>query len=252
MNYKEIIFSPTDGTAKVCTALGNGLGKVAETIDLTRTDVHFEAYACSKNDVVIIGVPSYGGRAVAVAMERLSKIKGNGARAVLVCVYGNRAYEDTLVELQDTASKAGFEVVAAVAAVAEHCMMRQYATNRPDVSDVKELEEIMGKIKSKIESGEAMPFQIPGNRPYKKTGAALVPKTGKGCTACGTCEKGCPVGAIKKDDFQHTDKSRCIGCMRCVKNCPVKARSIEGVMLTLASKMIKKECTKRKGCEVYL
>lgn len=252
MNYKEIIFSPTGGTAKVCKALGNGLGKVAETMDLTRADVRFEACACSKNDVVIIGVPSYGGRAVAVAMERLSKIRGNGARAVLVCVYGNRAYEDTLVEMQDTALKAGFEVVAAVAAVAEHCMMRQYATNRPDASDVKELEEIMEKIKSKIESGKEEPFQIPGNRPYKKAGVALVPKTGKNCTACGTCEKGCPVKAIEKDDFQHTDKSKCIGCMRCVKNCPAQARSIEGVMLNLATKMIKKACAERKGCEVYL
>ena len=70
--------------------------------------------------MAVIAVPSYGGRVPGTAAGRLGAIRGNGARAVLVCVYGNRAYEDTLVELQDIAKQAGFRVTAAVAAVAEH------------------------------------------------------------------------------------------------------------------------------------
>lgn len=69
------------------------------------------------------------------ATERLSAIRGNGAKAVLLCVYGNRAYEDTLVELEDTAKQAGFRVIAAIAAIAEHSIARQFATGRPDAQD---------------------------------------------------------------------------------------------------------------------
>ena len=57
------------------------------------------------------------------------------ARAVLMCVYRNRAYEDTLLELADTAEKAGFHVIAAVAAIAEHSVIREIAAGRPDAAD---------------------------------------------------------------------------------------------------------------------
>jgi hypothetical protein len=50
----------------------------------------------------------------AVASERISAIHGGGAKAILVCVYGNRAYEDTLVELRDIAENAGVQITAAV------------------------------------------------------------------------------------------------------------------------------------------
>ena len=63
--------------------------------------------------------------------ETLAAVCGCGARAVLMCVYGNRAYEDTLVELADTAEKAGFHVIAAVAAIAEHSVVRRFAAGRP-------------------------------------------------------------------------------------------------------------------------
>lgn len=56
--------------------------------------------------MAVIAVPSYAGRVPAPAVQRLTAMQGNGARAVLVCVYGNRAYEDTLVELEDAAVQA--------------------------------------------------------------------------------------------------------------------------------------------------
>ena len=86
------------------------------------------------------------------AALRLSRIKGNSASCVLLCVYGNRAYEDTLVEMQDIARECGFRVVAAVAAVAEHSIMHQYATGRPDERGRSELESFAGKILEKINS----------------------------------------------------------------------------------------------------
>ena len=98
-----------------------------------------------------------------MAIERLKKIRGNGAKCTLVCVYGNRAYEDTLVEMEDAAKMCGLQVIAAIAAVAEHSILPQYASNRPDASDEKQLVNFADQIADK--DGGAV--SIPGNRPYK-------------------------------------------------------------------------------------
>ena len=133
MKLYEIVFSPTGGTQRAADMLAKGIGGDAQTIDLS--DVNFGGTSLTADDAAVIAVPSFGGRVPAVAVERLGKIAGNGAKAVLLCVYGNRAYEDTLAELADAAKAAGFAVVAAVAAIAEHSIARQFAAGRPDADD---------------------------------------------------------------------------------------------------------------------
>ena len=123
----QLLFSPTGGTRAVADALATG-----QVIDLTDCDTDFSAVQLTAEDVAVIAVPSYGGRVPEIAAQRLTRVQGGSARAVLVCVYGNRAYEDTLVELADLAAAAGFRVVAAVAALAEHSIARMYAAGRPD------------------------------------------------------------------------------------------------------------------------
>ena len=118
MKGYEICFSPTGGTRKAADLLAEPLFSETVPVDLTDSQADFSTVVLRAEDVAVIAVPSYGGRVPATAVQRLSAVRGNGARAVLVCVYGNRAYEDTLAELQDTAKQAGFRVVAAVAAVA--------------------------------------------------------------------------------------------------------------------------------------
>ena len=123
------------GTQKVADRLIRGLEGEPVAVDLTDSQADFSAVALTEEDVAVIAVPSYGGRVPGIAVQRLSAVKGGGARAVLVCVYGNRAYEDTLVELEDAAKAAGFRVVAAVAAIAEHSIAHKYAAGRPDAED---------------------------------------------------------------------------------------------------------------------
>ena len=120
MRLYDIVFSPTGGTKKVSALLTGALEGEAALVDLTGSKQDFHAVQLTQEDVAVIAVPSYGGRVPAVAVERLTRVNGQGARAILVCVYGNRAYEDTLVELEDAAKQAGFRVIAAVAAVATH------------------------------------------------------------------------------------------------------------------------------------
>lgn len=252
MSYAQLIFSPTGGTKKTADALSGPWGVPVETIDLCDRKKSFSQIAFQPEDLVLLAVPSYGGRVPALAAQRLSQVQGGGARAVLLCVYGNRAYEDTLAELYDLAAGAGFSCIAAVAAVAEHSIMHQYAAGRPDARD----REVLNGFSQKILAQAGTPLareRVPGSRPYQKAGAVpLVPKAGKDCTACGLCAKQCPAGAIDPEQVKTADSKRCISCMRCVVNCPRSARKVNGAMVSAAALAMKKVCSVRKENELFL
>jgi ferredoxin len=253
MKLYEICFSPTGGTKKAADMFAHGLGDDSQFIDLTDSKVAFSDVTLEENDVAVIAVPSYGGRVPQTATERLSAIRGNGAKAVILCVYGNRAYEDTLVELEDVAKQAGFRVIAATAAIAEHSIARQYATGRPDTQDQAKLHTFAEKIRAKLEAGDLIEPTVPGNRPYKKGGGAgMIPKPTKDCVKCGLCAKECPVQAIDPNDPKEVDGKACISCMRCVSVCPHGARKVNGVMLAAVGAALKKVCSDRKEPELYL
>lgn len=255
MNVSQIIFSPTGGTEQVADIITSEWNIPVNKIDLTDAKTDYSKLNLKKEDIAIIAVPSYGGRIPALAAQRISKIHGNQAPCVIVCVYGNRAYEDTLIELKDLAEKNDFKVIAAIAAIAEHSIMHQYAAGRPDMKDKKELQNFAGKIWERINSGpaEAPTLQIPGNRPYKKAGGAgLVPKADNKCTDCGLCAKNCPAQAISKNNPKITDSKKCISCMRCVVKCPQSARKVSSAMVSVAALAMKKACSARKENELYI
>lgn len=253
MKLYDIVFSPTGGTKKVADGLTGALEGDITTVDLTDSKQDFDAVSLTKEDVAVIAVPSYGGRVPAVAAERLGVVHGNGARAILVCVYGNRAYEDTLVELEDAAKRAGFQVIAAVSAIAEHSIARQFAAGRPDALDAAQLTDFAKQIQHKLSGVDSSEPAIPGNRPYKKSGGVgMVPKATKECTNCGICAEKCPVQAIDRENPKKVDEKTCISCMRCVAVCPQGARKLNPVMLSAASLMLKKVCSERKECELFL
>lgn len=253
MNYAQLVFSPTGGTMRVAQAITAGWNADAATVDLTDAAQEFSRYTYDEEDLVLIALPSYGGRVPALAAERLSKIHGNGARCALVCVYGNRAYEDTLAEMEDLAKACGFKPIAAIAAVAEHSILHQYASGRPDAEDLKVLRDYAARILKKLQSGEQSVPALPGNRPYKKAGGAgMVPHTTGACVACGLCARQCPAQAISREDPRKVDGKACISCMRCVVRCPHSARKINGAMASAAALALKKACSSRKECELFI
>ena len=253
MKCVKIVFSPTGGTHRAAEIITSQWGREAVTVDLCDREIDFSQCHIDSDDLVLIAVPSYGGRVPALAAERLSLIQGNGAACVLLCVYGNRAYEDTLVEMQDIAEKDGFKVIAAVSAVAEHSIVRKFAAGRPDDQDRQLLQDFAGRILDKFKSGNCGVPQIPGNRPYKKAGGAgMVPKPTKECTNCGVCAAKCPVQAIDKENPKKVNEKACISCMRCISVCPHSARKVNPVMLSAASLMLKKVCSEWKDCELFL
>lgn len=253
MSVFQIVFSPTGGTQKVADTITLKWDKPARKIDLSDPKTDFAAISLEKEDIAVIAVPSFGGRVPALAVERLEKIHGNGAMCVAVCVYGNRAYEDTLIELNDAAAKSGFQVIAGIAAIAEHSIMHQYATGRPDEEDKTQLQGFAEKILEKISNADMSAPQIPGNRPYKKAGGAgLVPKADHKCNACGLCAEKCPAQAISRENPRETDGKKCISCMRCISVCPQSARKVNSAMVSVAAMAIKKACSEKKSNELFL
>ncbi len=246
-----IYFSPTGSTETVVKTIANGFGAYEE-IDLSQRNLP-DSYTFTEEDVCIIGVPSYGGRVPSVAIERIQHLNGNHAKAVLVTVYGNRAYEDTLVELEDALNSRHFKCIAAIAAVAEHSIMHQFATGRPDSKDTAQLTSFANAILDKLENNAISDMvKVPGNVPYKEyKGLPLKPKTGKACTGCGLCARKCPTGAISVDNPRKSNPDMCISCMRCIEICPKKARKVNRLLLTVASKKMKKVCSDRKDNELF-
>lgn len=254
MSVYNIVFSPTGGTKKVAEIFAASFCPKSIYTDLADHEGDFSSFSFHAEDVCMVSVPSYGGRVPAIAVARLHQMKGNGAKAILIVVYGNRAYDDTFVELQDVLNDAGFACVAAIAAIAEHSIMRQFAAGRPDAQDEKELAAFAKKVREKMEAGIVSDgFDLPGNRPYQKyDGVPMKPQAGKSCTNCGLCAKECPVGAIDIENPSKTDDKKCISCMRCIAICPQKARSVSKVLLAAGGMKLKKVCSGYKKNELFL
>lgn len=247
MSFYTILFSPTGDTERVARILTDKLAENAATIDLCDRRADFSALSFTSEDVCVVAVPSYGGRVPAIAVQRLSQLHGSSAKAVLVAVYGNREFEDTLVELKDTLDAAGFVCVAAVAAVAEHSIARQFAAGRPDAEDARELEGFADAIRTRLAEAHPSELIVPGSRPYKPFGDLPIhPAADRSCVACGICAEGCPVGAIPMGNPQKTDDNTCITCMRCVRVCPNGSRELNKLALAATAQKLKKVCSVRK------
>lgn len=251
MKINSIFFSPTGSTKEVADLIASEFSCLNDEVDISRQD--FDAYICKEDEIYIIAAPTYSSRIGRIVSEKLARVESKGARAICLVTYGNRGFDDSLLELGDICLDRGFNVIAGLAASTEHNIFRDLTEDRPDKEDREELRGFSRKIIGKIESGDKSLPSLPGSRPYMDmVVSSLRPEVNDRCIKCFVCARSCPLEAIPMDDPTLTDDDACIACMRCIKICPSGARGLNPLVGKLAGKTMGHKLKTRKDNYLYI
>lgn len=276
-------FSPTGGTEHIVSLLAEEMGKCLKLpvhkISFTLPDERKKSCTFTEEDLLILGTPVYAGRIPNKILPDVDRsFEGNGTLAVAVSVFGNRNYDDGLMELALLLENHGFCVAAAAAAAARHAFSDDIGTGRPDKQDEEELrvfarraaekiKEFFGK--EKIVSGNksscgVSALQITGHNPV---GPYYTPLRADGqpakflkakpvtdenlCNRCGTCAQVCPMGSISREDPSVVN-GICIKCQACIRSCPAQAKHFEDEDFLSHVEMLREHYTRRAANAFFL
>lgn len=239
-----VYFSATGTTEKVVRALAEELAAhlsvPAEVFDYSLPAVRQQEKTFTDHDLVVWGAPTYAGRVPNVLLPYLTeKVHGGGALAVPVVLFGNRNFDDALIELRNILEKDGFHTVAAAGFAGEHSFSRILGKGRPDAQDMAAVRDFAGRIAGKVKTlakAPREPVPVRGEEPLRpyymprdRAGIPInilkvKPKTDpEKCTRCGLCAAICPMGSISQEDPAVVTRI-CIKCCACVKKCPAGAK----------------------------
>jgi len=267
-----VFFSPTGTTKTIIENIAQGMqAERIEMMDCTNRSQRNGASFVFKNDMVIFATPVYYGRIPEEVVPFLKTLCAQNTPVVLVVVYGNREYEDALLELHEISVAQGFIPVAGGAFIAEHSYSlssRPIAHGRPDLSDIEKAKEFGSKIKEKFKIidnlNDTEKINVPGNIPYliphnlnkikqARSTLSFTPETDADkCTQCSLCAEVCPTEAIDPDDVSKINKWECLICFACIKNCPSQAKQMTDPHFNEAIQQLQIACQIRKEPEIYL
>ena len=254
-NLHLVWFSATATTKQIVGLIAEQF-KSESTVkhDITKSSLS-EDININPTDLLILGMPVYAGRIPSITIDTLNRFKGNNTPAVIACVYGNRDYDDALLEMKKILQKNGFIIVSAAAFIAQHSIFPEVGASRPDERDIEAIKvfgEKSNKLIASLDNTENLPdINIKGNYPHKKAGKVpLSPKVNRKCNKCGVCVNICPTDAIPTFNPKITFGGKCIACARCIAICPQQARHFGGIIYRIAAKLFVKKNLVRKEPEV--
>ena len=256
INYKTnlLYFSPSGTTKSVLHGIAKGMELDILEHDLTLLNNRKPILNYRKDDLLILGLPVYSGRIPEITESVIKKISGDGTPAIIVAVYGNRDFDDALLEMKDILNDRGFNTIAGAAFIGEHSFTDKVAKGRPDFQDIKIAndfgKDILKLLKDRDPS--SIKLSVPGNYPYKerKPSQPLGPTIDENCTLCGKCVENCPVGALSKKGKIEVDEDICIKCNRCRLWCPEDAITFGGYASNI-KKFLMENCSERKNPEIF-
>jgi len=242
-----VYFSATGTTRKVvegiAAVIAESFSAAFDRYDFTLPGAREKALKFQAEDLVVFGTPVYAGRVPNVLLKYLDTMEGNGAAGVPVVLYGNRDYDDALIELRDILEHGGFHTVAAAAFVGEHSFSYTLAKDRPDEADMRKAYEFAGKVAAKVKEisdvKERTPVPVKGipspyrgyYQPRDRKGnpvdiRKVKPLTGEACNHCLICADVCPMGSVSRENVREFT-GICIKCGACIKRCPMQAKYYE-------------------------
>ena len=262
-SLKLVCFSPTGTTKAIIQGVARGINQsTVDLVDITIPNARKRQLETAGNELLVVAVPVYMGRVPALLIEWLYTIKAHNTPAVCMVVYGNRVYDDALLELKNILIKRGCIPIACAAYIGEHSFSSSEtptAEGRPDASDLNHAELFGRKINEKLQSVSSVDqisdIDIPGNYPYggvTELWSVDFIAISNECTQCGICAEGCPVGAIDLENSNLIDKEKCITCCACIKNCPQKARTMKPGLVKDAALRLNKLYKERKEPVLFL
>jgi ferredoxin len=252
-----VYFSPTGTTRKIVAQIAKGLS-AQQTIHYDQTLPGVPLVTTLSAGVAIVGVPVYAGRMPELCLQRFASISAQGLPCILVALYGNREFEDALVELRDVVSKQGFEVVAAAAFIGEHSYStpeRPIAAGRPNADDLAIAEKFGRDVAAKLRKKDLSMPAIDGNTPYRERVplGGVAPDTDHDkCILCGKCAEVCPTGVIEVSDIVSTNAADCVMCCACVKICAENARPFHHPRIEERRAMLLKNSSIPKAPTLFL
>lgn len=262
-SLKLVSFSPTGTTKTIVQGIVRGINQsTIEPLDITKPDVRKQQLQTSQNELLVVAVPVYVGRVPALVNEWLNTIEAHNTPAVCIVVYGNREYDDALLELKDIMIKRGCIPIACAAFIGEHSFSTSetpIAVTRPDASDLNHAELFGLKIAEKLLSISSIhnisDINVPGTYPYRgdtKTWTVDFIAVSDKCLQCGVCSDKCPVGAIDLENSAVIDNEKCILCCACIKHCPQKAKTMKPSLVKNAAIRLSEKFKERKEPVFFL
>ncbi len=251
-----IYFSPTGTSKKGVLAVTSQFDRNAQELDLTVCNQLPETIDFESNDLVVFGAPVYSGHVYHSIRQRFSRLHGKNTPCIITVTYGNRHYDDALIEMTDLAVDLGFLPFAAAALIGQHTF-GHVQIGRPNEQDLEEDREFARQAAAKLQSAIPAQVEVKGKRPYKtlepgKGRGSFRPRTNDQCIQCGLCARNCPEQAICYDDFCTIDDTLCISCFRCIQHCPVHAKNMNTPQYTAFSTAITALLALRRENEYFL
>ena len=268
---KAVFYSAVGTTEKVVTGVAEkiaaALGVPMEVYDFTLPENRTEPKMFAADQLVVFGTPVYAGRVPNKMLPIVqSNFKGEGALAVPVVTFGNRNFDNGLIELRNELENNGFHTIAGAGVACEHVFNEKLATGRPDADDWAKLSAFAEAVAEKVNAMTEIPAPIavrgddpvgPYYTPLGTDGKPAVflkakPKTNEDlCDKCGICAKACPVGSISLENPSEVN-GICIKCQACIKKCPKQAKFFDDAAFLSHVEMLVQNYQRRAEMEVFV